>query len=103
MLIWSRKNGPGSTTFSDATRVDVEALPFTVSMPTQVSTSNGIDFNFDIIVTCCGRGLRHIAKFTNVSGVNDLDATPNGLGVAAVLIIHTEQIFGIIFDCYRIL
>ncbi len=86
--------GPGSTTLSKATRVDVEALPFTVSMPTQVSTSNGIDFNFDIIITCCGRGLRHTAKFTNISGVHDLDATPNGFRCGGGADIDTVTIKG---------
>ncbi len=74
--------GPGSTTIADATRVDVDALPFTVTMPTHVSTSNGKDFNFDIVINCCDDGFRNTIKFTNVSGVHDLDASPNGFTCA---------------------
>ena len=74
--------GPGSTTMSDATRVDIDALPFIVTMPTHVSTSNGRDFNFDITINCCDDGVRNTIKFTNVSGVHDLDATPNGFTCA---------------------
>lgn len=86
--------GPGSTTISDATKVDVDALPYTVSIPTQVSTTNGIDFNFDIKITCCGAGLRHVAKFTNISGVHNLSATPNGFACGAAAGVNTITIKG---------
>lgn len=86
--------GPGSTTMSQATRVDVDALPFIVTMPTHVSTSNGEDFNFDITINCCDDGFRNRIRFTNVSGVHDLDATPDGFTCADAADTDTVNIKG---------
>ena len=65
-----------------AKRVDVDALPIIVTMPTQISTSSGKGFNFDITINRCDDGFRNTIKFTNVSSVNALDATPNGFTCA---------------------
>jgi hypothetical protein len=86
--------GPGSTTIADSTRIDIDALPFTVAMPTTTSTSNGIDFNFDIKIDCCDDGLRNRIRFTNVSDVNSLDATPNGFTCGGAGDIDTIRIDG---------
>jgi len=67
---------------SGAKRVDVDALPIIVTMPTQISTSSGKDFNFDITINRCDDGFRNTIKFTNVSGVNALGTTPNGFTCA---------------------
>jgi len=79
---------------SGAKQVDVDALPFIVTMPTQISTSNGKDFNFDITINCCDDGFRNTIKFTHVSGVNALDATPNGFTCADANDTDTTSIEG---------
>jgi hypothetical protein len=86
--------GPGSTTMAEAIRVDINALPYTVTMPTHVSTTNGRDFNFEIVVNCCEDGPRNTIKFTNISGVHDLDATPNGFNCGSAVDIDTVTIKG---------
>jgi len=75
--------GPGSTTIAESERVDIPALEYSVSMRTQVSTSNGRDFSFDINIGCCGAGLEQTIKFTNISGVRDLSAAPASFTCAA--------------------
>lgn len=85
---------PGSTMIADATRVDIDALPYTVSMPTQISTTNGRDFTLDIAIVCCVAGLKQTIKFDNINGVEDLDAAPDAFTCAAANAPHTITVTG---------
>ena len=76
MVATAVNQGPGSTTLIDSDRVFVDALDFVVSMPTQISTTDGIRFTLDVVIDCCGRGGRHRVSFSNRSGVRNLRAAP---------------------------
>lgn len=84
--------GPGATMIADATRVDIDAIPYNVSMPTQISTSNGRDFTLDIAIVCCEAGIKQTIKFDNISGVANLAAAPDSFTCAAPNAPHTITI-----------
>lgn len=95
MLATVVNQGPGATTITEGERIFVPALDFTVNLPTHLSTSDGINFSFDLVITCCNPDGRHVIVFTNRNGVRNLRARPRRFTCNRVGDVDTITISGV--------
>ena len=68
--------GPDHASLFQSDRIQIAALPYTASMPNQVSTTDGRNFTLDAIIECCGASPRERIVFTGELGVANLRANP---------------------------
>jgi len=74
--------GPGGASLFESDRIQVAALPYTASMPHQVSTTDGRNFTLDVTIECCGANPRERIFFSGQAGVTSLRANPRSFTCA---------------------
>jgi hypothetical protein len=86
--------GPGHASLFESERIQVNALPYTVSMPHQISTADGRNFTLDVEITCCAAAARERILFSGQLGVVNLRAAPRSFTCAGAGGRHVITITG---------
>lgn len=86
--------GPDRASLFESDRIQVAALPYTVSMPHQVSTTDGRNFTLDVEITCCAAAPRERIFFSGLLGVVNLRAAPRSFTCAGAAGRHVITITG---------
>jgi hypothetical protein len=86
--------GPDRASLFQSDRLQVAALPYTASMPHQISTSDGRNFTLDATIECCGASPRERIFFSGLLDVTNLRAVPRTFTCAAAGGRHVITITG---------
>lgn len=86
--------GPDRASLFESQRIQVDALPYTVSMPHQISTIDGRNFTLDVEITCCAAAARERIFFSGQADVVNLRAAPRSFTCAGAGGRHVITITG---------